>query len=178
MPKGKKGGGGMGDMDFVDDEDDGEDPTAMMAQKAKAAGGGKKPMFNTSPTLPNGDWRPSMDLQKKKGGKGWKKRWCHIVSAPSAAGRTRCRLCSRAWSFFVVQEGTKFWYGADKKYLNHGGKGAKWFELTGAELKNYDSMTFTNIPASGPVRDSRIRSAAVAPRFSRRRRDRRTLGRR
>ena len=54
MPKGKKGGGGMGDMDFVDDEDDGEDPTAMMAQKAKAAGGGKKPMFNTSPTLPNG----------------------------------------------------------------------------------------------------------------------------
>ena len=83
-----------------------------------------------------------------------------------------------AWSFFVVQEGTKFWYGADKKYLNHGGKGAKWFELTGAELKNYDSMTFTIIPASGPVRDSRIRSAAVAPRFSRRRRDRRTLGRR
>ena len=52
-----------------------------------------------------------------------------------------------------MQEGTKFWYGADKKYLSHGGKGAKWFELTGAELKNYDSMTFTIIPASGPVRD-------------------------
>ena len=61
-----------------------------------------------------------------------------------------------------MQEGTKFWYGADKKYLSHGGKGAKWFELTGAELKNYDSMTFTIIPASGPVRKSRIRSAAVA----------------
>ena len=64
---------------------------------------------------------------------------------------------------FVVQEGTKFWYGADKKYLSHGGKGAKWFELTGAELKNYDSMTFTIIPASGPVRDSRIRSVLRSP---------------
>ena len=178
MPKGKKGGGGMGDMDFVDDEDDGEDPTAMMAQKAKAAGGGKKPMFNTSPTLPNGDWRPSMDLQKKKGGKGWKKRWCHIVSAPSADGRTRCRLCSRASSPFRCAGGDKVLVRGGQEVPEPRGQGSKVVRADrgGAEELRLDDLHHHPRLRTG-ARQSHPLSAAVAPRFSRRR-DRRTLGRR
>ena len=56
------------------------------------------------------------------------------------------------------------WYGADPKYLAHGGRGAKWFEVNGAELKNVDSLTFTIAPGSGPVRRS---SSAATQRRSR-----------
>ena len=80
MPKGKKKAAGGaspgGDMEFMEDptEDGGG---AAPAPAGTPPGGFQK--FDTSPTLPDGSWRPSGELRKKKSGKGWKKRWCHLV---------------------------------------------------------------------------------------------------
>ena len=79
MPKGKKkADAGGGDMDFVDDDDDDGDPTAALPPApAPAPAGSAK--FTTSDEREDGSWQPSGELRKKKGGKNWKKRWCHLV---------------------------------------------------------------------------------------------------
>jgi hypothetical protein len=94
MPKGKKKAGGAapgaGDVDFIEDED----PTDMPSAAAAPAKPGMA-KFTTSPTLDDGSWRPSGELRKKKGGKGWKKRWCHLVRARDAMrtpGKTPSRV--------------------------------------------------------------------------------------
>jgi hypothetical protein len=81
MPKGKKSaGGGAADMDFVAGDDDEEDPTAMLPPSPAPKAGAAK--FNLSAEREDGTWQPSGELRKKKGGKNWKKRWCHIVRNP------------------------------------------------------------------------------------------------
>ena len=70
-----------------------------------------------------------------------------------AARRTRCRIRLQILdSQFRSQEGTQFWYGDSKKFLTNKGKGAKYFEIEGCVLKNYDSLGFTVVPRKGPVR--------------------------
>ena len=79
MPKGrKKADAGGADMDFVDDDDD-DDPTVLPPAPAPAPAGSAK--FTTSEEREDGSWQPSGELRKKKGGKNWKKRWCHLVRA-------------------------------------------------------------------------------------------------
>ena len=92
MPKGKKsGGGGASDMDFVEGDDD-DDPTAMLpASPAPKAGVVK---FNRSAEKEDGTWQPSGELRKKKGGKNWKKRWCHLVRGPVTVLSTSHLGCS------------------------------------------------------------------------------------
>ena len=53
-----------------------------------------------------------------------------------------------------MQQDGCFWYGSNSKYTSKhlNGKNGKYFELEGAELKNYDSIGFTVVPAKGPVR--------------------------
>lgn len=88
MPKGKKKAAKAapsgGDMEFM------EDPTAEdgggAAPAPAPAGGGGFQKFDISPTMPDGSWRPSGELRKKKDGKGWKKRWCHLVRIDASNG--------------------------------------------------------------------------------------------
>ena len=68
-------------MDFVDGDDD-DDPTAMIPASPGPKIGAAK--FNLSAEREDGTWQPSGELRKKKGGKNWKKRWCHLVSEPAA----------------------------------------------------------------------------------------------
>lgn len=67
-------------MDFVDD---GSEAVALPPAPAAAIKIGQV-KFTVSAELEDGSWRPSGELRKKKGGKNWKKRWCHLVRADPA----------------------------------------------------------------------------------------------
>ena len=64
----------MADMVLADDSDD--EQVQLPAAKIKKG----KVKFDTSDTDENGNWRPRGELRKKKQGKGWKVRYCTIVS--------------------------------------------------------------------------------------------------
>ena len=75
----------MADMVIASDESD-EEPGFIEQEQGKIEEQYKKVKkgkvkFNTSTLDEHGNWRASGELRKKKQGKGWKVRYCHIVSA-------------------------------------------------------------------------------------------------
>jgi hypothetical protein len=68
----------------------------------------------------------------------------------SGESGSRLRVSSACYGP-VAQEGTKFWYADNDKFLRKGGKGASYFELEKCTIKDYDKIGFTVIPSWGPV---------------------------
>jgi hypothetical protein len=72
----------MGDMVIAsdDDDDDDMDPMAQATTDMEENIKKGKCEFDTSKEDEHGNWRASGELRKKKAGKKWKVRYCHIVS--------------------------------------------------------------------------------------------------
>ena len=69
--------------DYAQQEQEKVDETYKKIKKGKIK-------FNTSTLDEHGNWRASGELRKKKQGKGWKVRYCHIVSLEMSHAAPSC----------------------------------------------------------------------------------------
>jgi hypothetical protein len=74
----------MADMVVVSDSDE-EEPVQKKKKEKKVKPDAK---FNIEPLDKNGNWRAMGELRKKKQGKGWKVRYCHIVRSNTPTFRS------------------------------------------------------------------------------------------